>query len=119
MAKQAHIHKLKRHKYSSGNAVFFCILPDCHYKMDVALTLGKRTICNICDEEFIINEYTTKLAKPHCSDCGKIKVRDADGKSRYVKKVTNKILSGLAEKSSEDLRSRLDDAVNTSLEDDI
>lgn len=120
MAKlQSHLHKLRRHKYSSGNAVFFCISPDCHYRIDVGLALGKRAACNICGNEFIMNEYTIKLAKPHCSDCGKVKIKDAEGRNRYVKKVTNKILTGVVVEASEDLRSRLSDATNIELEDDI
>lgn len=120
MAKhQSHIHKLKRHRYPSGNAVFFCILPDCQFKIDVPLALGKRAICNICGEEFIMNEYTIKLAKPHCQDCGKVKVRDIDGNNRYVKKVTNKILLGVATDTTQDLRSRLDGAAGIDMEEDI
>lgn len=114
-----HIHKLKKHKYSSGNAVFFCILPDCHFKIDAPLALGKRALCNICGDEFIMNEYTIKLAKPHCPDCGKIRVKDSDGKSRYVKKVDSRILSAVATETSQNLRSRLDNVIIPMLEDDI
>lgn len=115
----SHIHKLRKHRYPSGNAVFFCTLPDCHYKIDVPLALGKRTLCNICGEEFIMSEYTIKLVKPHCSDCGKVKVKDAEGNSRYVKKVANSILTGVASESNQDLRSRLDNVTTAVLEDDI
>lgn len=114
-----HVHKLKKHRYSSGNSVFFCILPDCHYKIDVPLSLGKRALCNICDAEFIMNEYTIKLAKPHCPNCGKVKVRDADGATRYVKKAANKILTDIADNTTDDLRSRLTNATSITLEDDI
>lgn len=116
---QSHVHKLKRHKYPSGNSVYFCTLPDCNYKVDVPLALGKRTLCNICNNEFIINEYVIKLAKPHCPDCGKVKVKDAEGNNRFVKKVTNQILSNVAAEVKQDLRSRLDNAAVTDLEDDI
>lgn len=120
MAKSpSHLHKLKKHKYPSGNAVFFCTLPDCHYKIDVPLALGKRAACNICGDEFIMNEYTIKLVKPHCPNCGKVKVKDAEGKSRYVKKVTNKILVGVAADSNQDLRSRLDSVAGLDVENDI
>lgn len=115
----SHTHRLRRHKYPSGNAVYFCTLPDCHYKIDVPLALGKRTLCNICGSEFIMSEYTIKLVKPHCPDCGKIKVRDAEGNSRYVKKVSNNILTGIAMESNQDLRSRLDSVACAELEDDI
>lgn len=115
----SHIHKLKRHKYPSGNSVFFCTLPDCHYKLDVPLALGKRTLCNLCGVEFIMSEYTVKLKLPHCSDCGKIKVKDADGNNRYVKKVANAILTEVATEANRDLRSRLDNISSTGVEDDI
>lgn len=115
--KSSHVHKLKRHKYPSGNAVYFCTLPDCHFKIDVPLALGKRTLCNICDREFFMNEYTIKLAKPHCVDCGRVKVKDEEGKDRYVKKINNDVFTGIALESNKDLRERLDAA--TSIEDDI
>ena len=63
-----HVHKLRRHKYSTGNSIYFCTLPDCNFKMDVALSLGKRSLCNLCGNEFIMNEYSIKLAKPHCEN---------------------------------------------------
>lgn len=116
---KSHIHRLKKHKYPSGNAVFFCTLPDCHYKIEVGLSLGKRAACNICGNEFIMTEYTIKLVKPHCPDCGKMRIKDAEGKNRYVKRVTNKILVGVAADSTQDLRSRLDSAVSLDSEDDI
>jgi len=94
-------------------------LPDCNFKIDAALALGKRALCNICNTEFIMTEYSIKLVRPHCPDCGKVKVKDADGRNRYIKKVTNKILVGVAIESSQDLRSRLDNATTTELEDDI
>jgi hypothetical protein len=71
---QAHVHKLKRYKYkSTGTAVYFCTLPDCAYKTDTKLTLGKRSICWRCGHEFLINEYSIRLSKPHCMDCKKTK----------------------------------------------
>lgn len=115
--KPTHTHKLRRHKYPSGNAVFFCTLPDCHYKIDAQLVIGKRALCNICGDEFIMNEYTIKLKSPHCDGCGKVKVKGSDGKSRFVRKVTNKALIGMAENSNESLRSRLDSVINESEKD--
>jgi len=66
-----------------------------------------------------MNEYTIKLAKPHCSNCGKVKVKGPDGKSRFVKKVSSQILSNVAAESSQDLRSRLENVTAITLEDDI
>lgn len=120
MAKSpSHPHKLKKHKYKTGNTVFFCTLPDCHYKIDVALSVGKRAMCNICGAEFFMNEYSLKLKYPHCEGCGKVKVSDSEGKTRYVKKVTNQILTGIASSTSNDLRSRLNSVAAVSEDEDV
>ena len=110
----SHVHKLKRHKYPTGNTVYFCTLPDCHFKVDVALALGKRNICNSCGEEFILDEYSIRLARPHCRNCGKQKVRGEDGKNYYVRKTSSslsrereEVTASIAEKSIDDLRLRL------------
>jgi late competence protein required for DNA uptake (superfamily II DNA/RNA helicase) len=71
MAKTQHIHKLRRFKYKSGNIKLFCQLPDCNFKQTPALLIGKRSLCNRCGNEFILNEYSVRLAKPHCNDCHK------------------------------------------------
>jgi len=73
LAKSQHTHKLKRLKYKSGNAVFFCALADCSYKVNTPLALGKRSICWRCGEDFIMNEYSLRLAKPHCMKCHRLK----------------------------------------------
>lgn len=119
MPKTSHPHKLRRHKYKSGNAVYFCTLPDCHYKIDVPLAIGKRSLCNICGQEFLMTEYTIKLLLPHCNECGKVKIIDAEGKKRFVKKVTNQLLTGIAADTTDSLRSRLDNTVAAASEDDI
>lgn len=67
--KEKHIHKFKRLKYKSGNTIFFCALPDCNQKLSTALALGKRSLCWRCGEPFIMNEYSLRLAKPHCDKC--------------------------------------------------
>jgi hypothetical protein len=115
-----HVHKLRRHKYrKTGNSVFFCTLPECHYKIEVPLALGKISLCNYCDSEFIIDEYTLKLVKPHCRNCGKVRVTDEEGNSRYVKKVTNQILPHVASETISDLRNRLNSVTAVADEDDI
>ena len=74
---QKHVHKLKKINYRSGNSVFFCVL-DCGFKISVALALGKKSICWRCGEEFIMNEYSLRLTKPHCSGCHKSKLEKLD-----------------------------------------
>src|SRR5882762_4608159 len=75
---QKHIHKLKRHTHKSGTSVYFCTLPDCSYKVNPALALGKRSICWRCGESFILAEYSLRLAKPHCENCHKPKKEKDD-----------------------------------------
>lgn len=110
MPVQKHTHKLKKYKYSTGNAVFFCTLPDCHFKIDVGLSLGKMCICNICNNEFQLDEYTIKLSKPHCRNCGKQKVVNQDGKITYVNKQsigTAGAIAELATNNVDSLKQRL------------
>lgn len=73
MTDKTHVHRLKRHVHKSGHAIFFCTLPDCTYKINVALALGKRAICWRCGKEFLLDEYALRLVKPHCEDCHKHK----------------------------------------------
>ncbi len=107
MAIQKHIHKLRKHKYKTGIAVYFCTLPDCNYKIEVPFSLGKESICNICGEPFIMNEYTLRLITPHCQNCGRREVKDSDGKRRYVRRVNTKILATIAQDEVEGLKERL------------
>ena len=67
--KNKHTHQLKRLKYKSGSVIFFCALPDCTFKINISLALGKRTICWRCGDTFIMTEYALRLAKPHCVKC--------------------------------------------------
>jgi hypothetical protein len=114
-----HTHKLKRYKYSTGNAVYFCTLADCHFKIECPMALGDKSICNLCNEEFIMTEYTIKLAKPHCDNCSKIKVSGADGKKRYIRRDSLPVMASLASESVDELRSRLDNAITPNTDDDI
>lgn len=102
-----HIHRLKRHKYKNGTAVYFCSL-NCPYKVEVPLALGKVVLCNICDNSFTMSEYSIKLARPHCVSCGKIQIKDTNGKRKFINKSeANPIAAIVAEKSIATLRQRL------------
>lgn len=99
---QSHAHKLKRHRYkSTGHTVFFCTLPDCNYKLDAELTLGKKIECWRCGKEFRQNEYSIRLAKPHCNACTKPK--EVRGKIPEVSDMTNAI----AAETTDNLKDRL------------
>ena|SRR6187455_475317 len=69
MPKTEHVHKYKRHTFKSGNEVYFCALPDCNKKIAPAFALGKKCICWRCGNEFILTDYSIRLARPHCDVC--------------------------------------------------
>jgi hypothetical protein len=55
-----------------------------------------------------MNEYSIKLAKPHCNACGKIKVKAADGTSRFIAKGrATEAINDLAQKSVSSMKERL------------
>lgn len=114
-----HVHKLKRHTYKTGTKVFFCTLPDCNYKITVQFALGKKCICNLCNAEFTMNEYSVKLAKPHCQNCSKVKVTDENGVSKFVRPNTVDIRETVeAKESVSNLKSRLE-AITEEIIDEI
>jgi hypothetical protein len=71
MTTTKHVHKLKKVRFKTGNVIFFCALPDCTYKINPALALGKLSICWRCGKSFSLSEYALRLMKPHCIDCHK------------------------------------------------
>lgn len=87
-----HTHKLKKHRFKSGNETFFCV-DDCNYKVTPALALGKTTICWRCGESFNLNDYSLRLVKPHCEMCHK---------SKHA--IKNEILPPLSKEVKEQLR---------------
>lgn len=40
------------------------------------MSLGKRNVCWRCGNDFIMNEYSIRLAKPHCENCHISKVKN-------------------------------------------
>lgn len=107
--KQNHVHKLRRHVYETGNKVFFCTLPDCNYKIDCALALGKTALCNRCDKEFRMDENQIRRAKPHCDECSKRRVV-LDGQVRYARP-SDAIMQEVAHETASDLKDRLSSLV--------
>ena len=94
---EKHIHKLKKIRYkTTGAAVLFCALPDCSYKINPILALGKRSICWRCGNSFILNEYALRLAKPHCESCHRSK--NGEGKPETVTEAhAAEMLSGVSD----------------------
>jgi hypothetical protein len=113
MTIQKHIHRLQRHRYKTGAEVFFCTL-DCTFKIDTAFAVGKNCICNLCGREFILDESTIRLKRPHCSNCSKIKVIDPiTGKKTYVRKNLAKTNFGIMEELAVDTTRELAERLAT------
>jgi hypothetical protein len=117
---QKHVHRLKKKVYKkTGNAIFFCTLPDCHYKIEAELAVGKISACNLCGNPFMMNEYQIRLVRPHCDNCSKMKVKGPDGKNHYIRKQSTPIMAAVAAEHTEDLRSRLNNVMGSDDEKDI
>lgn len=105
-----HIHKLRRHTYANKTKVYFCI-NNCTFKVEVPFALGLIVLCNTCGEPFTMNEYSIKLAKPHCNKCGKMKV-NVDGVNKFVPKGrAHQAIAELGESAATSLKERLSKVV--------
>ncbi len=119
MRTKDHFHKFRRHTYKNKTQVYFCV-NDCDYKVDVGMALGKKSLCNICGNEFIMNEYTIKLARPHCTACGKVKVTDLDGKDRFVNKARpTAAIAEMGKTAVSSLKERMSRVVTMEKDEDI
>lgn len=103
-----HVHKLKRLRYTNGEAIYFCILGECEYKINVKVALGKPNQCHRCDKTFNMNEYSSRLAKPHCMDCHKGKGEPVEFTHSLPKEIVKTKSKPLP---SDDLLSRLRNAL--------
>ena len=116
---KTHIHKLKRHSYPNGTKVYFCV-NDCNYKVEVPLALGKTALCWICGEPFVMNEYSIKLAKPHCGKCGKIQIKDSEGNRRFISKNRpQEAIADMGHSAVQSLKERLGQVVTMEKDEDI
>jgi hypothetical protein len=70
-----HVHKYVRIKLgrNKDRIEYKCALPGCPHHLEKELVVGRISICNFCGDEFVMDLYSTKLAKPHCLNCGKNK----------------------------------------------
>lgn len=96
-----HTHKYKRKNigkyiYEKGKAVkrkkylvYACSVTGCTHYIPVYLSEGKISICNKCDEAFVMTKKTMKLASPHCEDCTE--------KNKDIKPTTLQLLEELGE----------------------
>lgn len=67
-----------------------------------------------------MNEYSIKLVKPHCVKCGKTRIKDETGKTRYINKARTQVIAAeMAQNSISSLRARLGAVVSMEKDEDI
>jgi ribosomal protein S27E len=114
-----HIHRLKKHKYKNGTPVFFCI-NNCSFKVEVPFALGMEVLCNTCGNPFTMTEYSLKLVKPHCNNCGKFRVVGEDGKAKFVPKGrATQALADLGKQAVSSMKDRMSKVVVMAKDEDI
>lgn len=109
MTNKQHVHRLRRKKYPTGNAVYHCT-NNCTFKIECELALGLVVLCNYCGEPFQMNEYSIRLKIPHCVNCGRTKVTTTTGETKYIRKQKeNPVLRSTAADKLDDLQTALRD----------
>lgn len=68
-----HVHKYIRIKLSNGTLKARCSIAGCAHYIPIELAVGRISICNICNNEFVLEKRHFKNAKLHCDDCFKKK----------------------------------------------
>lgn len=61
-----HIHQYKKIKKSK---IFKCRLPGCSHYLTYDMVENAVSLCNRCDQPFIMSKKAMKLTNPHCEDC--------------------------------------------------
>lgn len=73
-----HIHKFRRMDMSNNKEkpylVYHCI-NNCTSYFPISKTLGMVSICNRCNEPFLMGNVSITHAKPHCNECTKSRKR--------------------------------------------
>jgi hypothetical protein len=79
-----HTHKYVRIKIGKSKRIKFkCAIPGCAHSIEPELVVGRFTVCNICQKEFVMNKEAMQRAFPRCSDCIERKV-DAANKDEIL-----------------------------------
>lgn len=88
MLEDNHVHKYMGVKFppkngaKKGYEILKCMHPDCNHFIPRPLGIGKRSICWVCEKAFVIDAYSIRLKKPHCTTCS----RFPEGVGRHGKK---------------------------------
>lgn len=64
-------HKYKQIKIGKNRdkGIFACQIPGCNHYLFPEMILNKWSLCNRCNEPFIIGVVESKQVKPHCKEC--------------------------------------------------
>lgn len=83
-----HIHRYEKTILGKKNYVVFrCNLPDCSHYLVYKFAIGKKCLCNRCDNEMILDFRAAQFVKPYCVDCVKTKKKDDyDKLLEYIEK---------------------------------
>lgn len=67
---EKHTHKYIRIKIGKNKRVEYrCSIAGCVHHIRPELVIGRFSKCNKCNDEFTMDKYATKLAKPTCQSC--------------------------------------------------
>lgn len=91
-----HIHKFKRHYYSTKKAIYFCV-NDCPFRVDIKFALGRVSQCWRCNKPFPMNSYSITLDKPHCEDCHQHKGDKLVGRRKGLRRQSDQPLTKVAD----------------------
>ncbi len=85
-----HIHRYERAILGKNNYVVYkCNLPDCNHYISEKLIKGKRSLCNRCGDQMIMDSRAMKLVKPHCINCIAIRKKpEHDKLLEFVEKIS-------------------------------
>lgn len=106
--KKNHIHRLKRHKYKNGEAIYFCVKDDCSFKINVELSIGKTAECWRCNKPFPMTVLSKRMDRPHCVNCTKKK---SEAPSISLDDIFQSNLPTEIKSNVTDLRSRLQGSI--------
>jgi hypothetical protein len=77
MPAKKHVHRYERTVLGrKGYIVWRCNLPDCSHYIADKLVKGKRTVCNRCGTDMLMDTRAMNLVRPHCVDCIETKKSD-------------------------------------------
>jgi hypothetical protein len=64
-----HVHKYVRWK----KRFYRCTHADCTHYAERSFLIGKRAVCNLCGESFILSPEDLRRSKPRCINCSDTK----------------------------------------------